>query len=189
MKRDSRFWAISGAFGGLLFATNLALGAGLTYLSGNPGMSGLITGFTTAFFFYLAAQFTRRFGAITICFTLYCLLAVPTVLMGPPGLYKIAVGLAAGVVTDAVLVAARFRFGGFLVAFAAFVAVLLAGTFAAFILFEFPNFNRFRDFMFILAAIFTIEGWISAWATRRFLFGRVLKIPAVRRLVPPAAER
>ena len=51
MNDKIRLWIISGAFGGLLFAVNLSLGAGITYATGNPGFSGLITGFTTSFIF------------------------------------------------------------------------------------------------------------------------------------------
>ena len=178
MSNGLRLWIIAGGFGGALFAMNLAFGAGLTYASGQPGLSGLVTGFTTAFVLFGVVAITRRFGAVTIAFTLYCLLAVPTVLMGPPGIYKILVGFAAGLALDIVLYVAKYRFVGFLIGFVGYVAVLLVGTYGAFMYLNLPQIERFRSAMLALAAIFTVQGWVGAWASRKFLVPRIKSIPA-----------
>ena len=62
MDNKARLWFISGAFGGMLFAINLSLGAGLTYATGNPGFSGLITGLTTSFVLYMLMSTTKKLG-------------------------------------------------------------------------------------------------------------------------------
>lgn len=186
MNNKIRLWSLSGAFGGLLFAINLSLGAGLTYATGNPGFSGLITGLTTSFVLYMLMSTTKRFGAITIAFTLYCLLATPTVLMGPPGPYKILVGLICGLTFDLILYLLKYRFYSFLIGFLGYVLVMLAGMYTAYVYLSLPQLDKFRNLMFILATIFTVEGWVAAWLSKITFERRIKKLSVVKKvsLVP-----
>lgn len=186
MNDKARLWFLSGAFGGMLFAINLSLGAGLTYATGNPGFSGLITGLTTSFVLYILMSTTKKFGAITIAFTLYCLLATPTVLMGAPGPYKILVGLVCGLTFDSVLYLLKYRFYSFLIGFLGYVLVMLAGMYLAYVYLNLPQLDKFKSLMVMLAAIFTIEGWIAAWVGKITFEKRIKKLSVVKKvsLVP-----
>ena len=182
MDNSKRFWILSGAFGGFLFALNLSLGAGLTYATGNPGFSGLITGLTTAYVLYMLMRTTKRFGAITIAFTLYCVLATPTVLMGAPGPYKILVGLACGLAFDLVLYFLKYKFFSFLIGFLCYVIVMLIGTYAAYLYLGLPQLDKFQKMMYILAAIFTIEGWLAAWLGKLTFEKRIKKLSITKKI-------
>jgi len=186
MNTARRLWILSGAFGGLLFAINLTIGAGLTYATGNPGFSGLVTGFTTSFVFYILVRTTERFGAVTIAFTLYCLFAIPTVLMGPPGPYKVLVGFLCGLAFDSILYFFRYRFSAYLGGFVIFVAVMLPAIYLAYLYLDFPGIDRFRSLMFILAGIFVAEGWIAAWVAKALFNRRISELSVVKKvsLVP-----
>jgi len=186
MDDKKRLWILSGAFGGLLFAINLSLGAGLTYATGNPGFSGLITGLTTSFVLFMLMSTTKKFGAITIAFTLYCLLATPTVLMGPPGPYKILVGLVCGLTFDLILYLLKYRFYSFLIGFLGYVFMMLIGTYTAYFYLNLPQLDKFKSLMFILAIIFTVEGWIAAWLSKITFEKRIKKLSIVKKvsLVP-----
>lgn len=182
MNKTTKLWIISGAFGGLLFAINLALGSGITYATGNPGFSGLITGFTTSFVLYILYRLTNRFGAISISFTVYAILAIPTVLLGAPGVYKIAVGLLSGLAFDLTLKITKYKFYGFLIGFLLFVMVMIPTTFYSYVYFALPNLEKFRSAIFMLAAIFTVEGWVAAWFTKKFFDKRLKNLSSVRNI-------
>ncbi|MEI7868464.1 MAG: hypothetical protein WCI11_11280 [Candidatus Methylumidiphilus sp.] len=182
MNDKARLWSLSGAFGGMLYAINMTLGAGLTYATGNPGFSGLITGFTTSFVLYMLMSTTKKFGAISIAFTLYCLLAIPTVLMGPPGVYKVIVGLICGLTFDSILYIFRYKFYSFLLGFLGYVLVMLAGTYLAYSSLNLPQLEKFKSFMFVLAAIFIIEGWIAAFLSKIAFDKRIKKLSVVKKV-------
>lgn len=182
MNNNIKLWIISGAFGGLLFAINLALGAGITYATGNPGFSGLITGLTTSFVLFILYRLTVKFGAIAIAFTVYSILAIPTVLLGAPGPYKILVGLLSGLAFDTILYIFKYKFRGYLVGFFVFVAVMIPTTYYSYVYFALPNLEKFKSVIFILAAIFTVEGWIAAWLAKSFFNKRLKNLSSVRNI-------
>ena len=157
MKKTNNLWIISGSFGGLLFAINLTLGSGLTYLTGNPGFSGLITGFTTSFVLYILHRIIyRKFGAITIAFTVYSVLAIPTVLLGSPGVYKIIIGLISGLAFDVILKIFRYKFYAFILGFIAFVLAMIPLTYYSYILLALPKLEKFKEAIFVFSYYFCI---------------------------------
>ena len=182
MNNNIKLWIISGAFGGLLFAINLSLGAGITYATGNPGFSGLITGLTTSFVLYILYRLTNKFGAIAIAFTVYSILAIPTVLLGAPGIYKIAVGLLSGLAFDIVLKATKYKFYGYLIGFFFFVLIMIPTTYFSYVYLALPNLEKFKSAMFMLAAIFTFEGWVAAWFAKKFFRKRLKNLPSVKNI-------
>lgn len=182
MKNNSRFWILCGAFGGLLYAINLSLGSGLTYVSGNPGFSGLITGITTAFILYILMRLTNIFGAITISLTTYCLLATPTVLMGPPGLYKIMVGFTCGLIFDCILYIFRYTTFSFLVGFLGYVLSMITTIYIAYIYLDLPQLDKFKKFMIALSVIFFIEGCIATWLGKTFFDRRLKRLSVAQKI-------
>jgi membrane-associated HD superfamily phosphohydrolase len=160
----------------------ISLGAGITYATGNPGFSGLITGFTTSFVFYILYRITNKFGAIAIAFTIYSILAIPTVLLGAPGIYKIAVGLLSGLAFDIVLRIFNYKFKGFIIGFLIFVVVMIPLTYYSYVYFALPNLEKFRSMIFILAGIFIIEGWIAAFFAKAFYDKRLKNLTTVKNI-------
>lgn len=188
MNKNKKLWVISGAFGGLLFAINFSLGALFTYATGTPGASGIVTGFTTGFVFFILMRMTKSFGAIGIAFTLYCLLATPTVLMGPPGPYKILIGLLCGLSFDAIIYILKFNKISFYLGFLTYVAVLSLGIYIAYTFLNLPDFDKFKKVMFIFLGIFTFEGWISGWLANKLFNNRLIKLSVVKKISIPELE-
>lgn len=182
MNDKMKLWIISGAFGGLLFAINLALGAGITYATGNPGFSGLITGLTTSFVLYILYRLTNKFGAITIAFTIYSILAIPTVLLGAPGIYKIIIGLLSGLAFDTVLYFFKYKFKGYIVGFFVFVLVMIPLTYYSYVYLALPNLEKFKNAIFMLAGIFIVEGWIAAFLAKIFFNKRLKNLSSVKNI-------
>jgi hypothetical protein len=182
MDNKVKFWIISGAFGGLLFAINLTLGAGITYATGNPGFSGLITGLTTSFILYILQRVTKKFGSISIAFTVYSILAIPTVLLGAPGIYKILIGLLSGLAFDSVLYFGKYKFKSYLFGFFVFVLVMIPLTYFSYVYLALPNLEKFKSAILILACVFIVEGWIAGYLSRKFFNSRLKNIPSVKNI-------
>ena len=174
-------------FAGILFALNMSIGAILTYVTGTPGASGIVTGFFTGFIISLAALMVpiRNNGPkifpITLLFAGYCIIAWPTVLMGPPGPYKILVGVAAGAIYDlcARFLPTRIRL---YVAWIGFTLILLAGTMLFFYILKFDSFESFKKAVWFLFAIFTIEGLIMTYVASLLFKKKLKEQPVARRI-------
>ena len=106
---------VSGGMSALLFAVNIAIGSALTLAAGIPMASILITGIVFGFFVVLTGTIAREFGSLIVLMTLYSIFSIPTVLLGPPGIYKVAIGFLMGVGFDIpVLLLKRRRFSYYL---------------------------------------------------------------------------
>lgn len=152
--------AVLAAFAASLFAANIALGAIFTIVTGTPGASGLLTGLTTGFFIALSALYVPRFGAATIVFTAYCIAAWPTVLMGPPGWYKIFVGFCAGAIYDVAAIYLKNKFKLY-IGWLLFTIVLLVGVSLFFTILDLPGIDSFKKAVYFLFVIFTVEGFLT----------------------------
>jgi hypothetical protein len=169
--------AVLASFAASLFAVNIAMGAVFTMVTGTPGASGLLTGLSTGFFLALSALYIPRWGAVTTVFTVYCIAAWPTVLMGPPGWYKIIVGFCAGALYD---LAAKFLPRGIklYIGWIFFTFVLLGGVWFFFELLDLPGLAAFKKAVWLLFGIFTIEGIATTFLANR-LFKRHLVDQAI----------
>ena len=81
-----------------------------------------------------------RFGAATLLWFVFTIFAIPTLTFGPPGWYKVIVGIISGIVWDAVIsIFKRSRFGYILsagvgasvITYGVFIAAKLLGLPAA----------------------------------------------------------
>lgn len=176
------FW-LSVLFGGLLFAVNLSFGAGLTYATGNPSFDMLITGLTTSFLLYILVSMTKKFGAITIASAIYCFLAVPIVLTGPPGIYKILIGIAGGLVFDAILYFLNYKFSAFLLGIAGYAITSVAGIYFAYDIFNFAQFEKFKSIIIILTGTYIVSAWVSAWLARITWKKRISQLSLIKQFI------
>lgn len=173
---------LSGGFGAMLFIVNFLLGATLTYLFGIPGLSGLITGLTSGFVIAIAASSSPRFSTVSIAFTLYCVLAIPTVLMGPPGVYKVVVGLFAGLAYDSLSTLFRNRKTAHYIGWVAYTSVILALTYFAYVWLKLPEIQKFQRLVFFLFFAFLIEGFVGTHLGHLFFRRHLQKNRIVQQL-------
>lgn len=171
-----------GGFSAALFGLNFLLGATLSYATGIPGLSGLITGLTTGFLLAIAWLSLPYFGTATIVFTLYCVLAIPTVLMGPPGIYKVAVGLFSGLAYDIFALIIKNKKLHLLAGWTAYTVVILILTYLFFVLLNLPGIEKFEKMVIFLFAIFLIEGWIGTLFAKWFFNKHLSKLDLIQNL-------
>lgn len=102
MTRKPIFVFTSVGFGIASFAIAFALGSALTMTTGIPLAGGLLNGVLTAMVLTIGLRATRFFGSATLMWLVFSLCAVPTTTLGPPGAYKIVIGLIAGLLWDVI---------------------------------------------------------------------------------------
>lgn len=87
-------------FGIVSFVIAWALGSILTASTGIPLIGGLVNGILTGMVLTIGLIARKsKFNATTMWLT-FSLIAIPTTTLGPPGAYKIIIGLVAGLIWD-----------------------------------------------------------------------------------------
>jgi len=180
--------AVLAAFAASLFAVNIAMGAVFTLVTGTPGASGLLTGLTTGFFLALSALYIPRWGATTMVFTAYCIAAWPTVLMGPPGWYKILVGFCAGAIYGLAVKLLTNKFKLY-IGWILFTLVLLVGVTLFFEILNLPGIESFKKAVYFLFVIFTIEGIATTFLAKRLFDKYLVSQTIAKRLQTMFAEK
>src|SRR5215218_4416022 len=87
-------------FGIAAFIVAFSLGSMLTATTGIPLIGGLLNGVLTAMILTVGLLATRFFGSATLMWIIFSICATPTTTLGPPGVYKIAIGAVAGLLWD-----------------------------------------------------------------------------------------
>jgi hypothetical protein len=172
--------------GAATWVAAMASGQLIVLATGVPASSAALNGFVVPFLLVFGVEaIPAARWRMTIAFGVYGVLAIPTVLLGPPGPHKILVALAAGILTDMVLHGMR-RFSPYFrnaVAFALWGALLalLARVFYA--LLPLPGKEKFLDAFVALTIVFVVLSVIgSAVGTFVFRKSRLADNPLVRRI-------
>jgi hypothetical protein len=164
---------VAGVFGAAMWALSFATGAMLVYATGIPGLSGFVTGLIQPFFLVVVIKIVPRFGAFVLAFSVYAILSIPTVLLGPPGVYKILIAVFSGLCAEFVLAITRRRTWGIFLAFITFGIALSVSAYAAFHLMHLPGAEAFEKAFPFIATIYTVETVVGAaigiWVFRRYL--------------------
>ena len=66
--------------------------------------------------------------------------------------------------------------------FLGYVLVMLAGTYLAYSYLNLPQLERFKSLMFVLATVFTIEGWLAAFLSKIAFEKRIKKLSVVKKV-------
>ncbi|MBI2575368.1 hypothetical protein HYV82_05785 [Candidatus Woesearchaeota archaeon] len=124
---DLRQLTIAAGFGALMFAIGFAISTPIQLITGTPGTGGLVSGIILIILLVIGDRILQRFGYGTVSATTMAILSIPTVLFGAPGIYKVAVGFAGGLLWDAsLLFLKRNRVGYTIAAIAAGTAILIS---------------------------------------------------------------
>jgi len=168
---------MAGVFGGLLFGINFGFQA-LVGLFGMPGASGFITGLTVPFALALVSQINKEWGTATVSWTLYSMLAIPTLLMGLPGPYKLILGFFGGLMYDVGYCGLHFRKVGLYLALVLYTVILALGFYGVWRFGLFPDMTQGRVVQILVAvsAVFLVEGVVSTWFATWFFKKRLAKI-------------
>jgi len=106
MEKIKISFAIVG-FGFCAFLVAFVLGSVLTMTTGIPLLGGLINGVFVAMILTVGLLSIQRFGTATSMWFVFSLFCIFTTTLGPPGIYKVVIGLVAGFIWDIVYFGTR----------------------------------------------------------------------------------
>lgn len=172
-----------GMLASVSFLVEISLGLILTpVISGIPLIGGTLSAVPDAAVVFLGAYLVPRRGGITLFALILLTLSTITPSFGPPGLYKIFIGLALGLIFEAVLLLGRRHtwsyFVGTSLAFAASIPV----TYWAWKVFGLPGVEALAPRIPLLMAIYATLALFGAWLGRVVYERRLRHIPAIERL-------
>ncbi|MBI2142553.1 hypothetical protein HYU15_03645 [Candidatus Woesearchaeota archaeon] len=171
--------AICGGFGAIAAFAGLALNLPGIMITGVP-LTGIIP--VAAVFFALLSLIVRKFGAVTIAAGVYSLIAIPTVLFGPPGVYKLFLGIILGLLFDSLLMAFRYSRTGYYVAAAVSYATVVPATYLALLFLGFPAAERLARFVPYLMIWYVIAVIATVWLTMLIYEKKLKNLKVVKQL-------
>lgn len=168
---------LAGSIGGLVYGLNFGTQA-LVGIFQMTGATGFISGLTVPFFLALASRINKQWGTATIIWTLYSAMAIPTVLMGTPGPYKLVVGLLGGLAYDLGYCGLRCRDYALYVGLLLYVTVMGMLFYAVYALGLTPEVSggSVARLLVIVSTVFALEGLASTRLAIWFHENRVRKI-------------
>jgi hypothetical protein len=175
MKMKQSSYVLSGVFGAFMWVVAFALGGAVVLVTNVPLLGGLVQVLILACLFAINSMIVQRFGAMTIQAVVFTIISWPTIVFGPPGWYKIPVGLVLGLTVDIMLRATKYTNWGRMLSIATGFVLCVPFLWWAMAVFGLEDAaEKLRPLMFIIMAVYAVEGVIGAWIGIR-LFNRRLK--------------
>jgi hypothetical protein len=153
----------------------------IPFVSGIPLIGGTISAIPDAVIVFLGAYLVPRRGAILLFATILLTLSTVTPSFGPPGLYKILIGIALGLIFEAILLFSR-RETAYVIATAVVFSASIPVTFLAWQLFELPGIDSLRSQVPFLMSLYFVEGAIGAALGYLLYRHRLARLRLVRHL-------
>lgn len=149
--------------GALVFVLDFILVVGLEAVIGIPGVGLLIDTIILIAIAVVGAKIVPKFGVFTIWALIYSVLAIPTNIIGPPGIYKIVIGLVLGLLGDVILFLFRYKNLGYYLSLT--IANVLTIPFLYFFLIKLglPGASELKSAVVYFIPIVVVEGLLGAW--------------------------
>ena len=153
-----------GIFASLSFLIDISLGLILTPLvSTVPLIGGLLSAIPNAAIVFLGAYLVPRRGSVTLFTVILLTLATVTPSFGPPGFYKIAIGIILGLIAETILWVFGRRPFIYILGTGVSFALSIPATWLAWKIVHLPNSARLLHEMPILIGAYFILGITGAW--------------------------
>lgn len=174
-------------FGAATWVAAMLSGQLIVLATGVPASSGLLNGFVVPFLLVLGLRALPHSWHLTVAFTVYGALAIPTVLLGPPGVHKVAVALVAGIAADLLIrvTKGKLHHSAYVLSLAVWGLLLVVMARYAFEIeaLQLPGKEKFIKAFPVLAAVFVLEAVAGAFVASKVFDGRRLADrPAIERL-------
>jgi len=167
----------------LLFAVDFALGSWVNSISSLPGMSSFVNTLANVFVLTLAILITRKFGAPTIIYGIYGILALPTSLGGGgPGFWpKIPLCILSGLLFELPIVLSNFKRKGFIISLPLFFIIGYGAYLPVYYIMGMPEFSSLAKLFIPGAVILLIIGYIGMWLSFK-VYNRIKNKSVIRQL-------
>jgi hypothetical protein len=176
-------FVFAGITGALIFAVAFLLGAGIILATGVPATGGIVNILVAVLLMVIAKHIKPKFGFATLALTITFAIAIPTIIGGTPGIYKIAVGLAIGIIFDLVISFFRNANFSYLIAGSLGAVVSIGTIFIAMQLMDLPGIDKLAPLMKYLIPIQAINGLVGALLGNLIFNKRLKTLPAIQRMM------
>ena len=150
-------------FGTLGFVLAFIFGSGIIAITGIPATGGLLNIFITAIVVFIGINILRgKFGSGALICAILSTLAVPTIIIGPPGIIKIIIGILFGLTFDIALFLFRKTKFRFAISGASGVIMAFYLMYLMFVLLDLPEAGKMQPLLLPLTAIYAILGAVGS---------------------------
>jgi hypothetical protein len=186
--RDIRALTLCGGFGAISFVIMWGLGSILLMTTGLPLIGGLFSSIANAFTLIIGVCLVNRIGAATIISLTLGILTVPTLILGPPGIYKIPLTLLLGITFEVLSMAVGYR--------KKILPILVAITFTISVPIEyfifrtlgFPAADKLKNILEWVMLIYFFNSLLGSWLGLRFYESKVSKLQIVQSWIATRGE-
>ena len=180
---EIKHFVLAGVFGALTFVVAFALGSGIILATGIPATGGIVNIFAAVLLMIIGIRIVPKFGFATLATAILFTIAIPTVIGGPPGVYKIVSGIVIGLTFDmVVLLLGRTNWIHILAGSLASIVSLLC-VYLALITLQLPGVDKLEPLLKFLIPIQAINGALGAFVANLLFDKRLKNISAIQRLM------
>jgi hypothetical protein len=178
--KDVRSLTLCGGFGAISFVIMWSLGSILLIATGLPLVGGIASSIANAFVLIIGILLVGRVGAATLISLTLTTLAIPTVILGPPGVYKILLGLFMGVAFEALLAIFRYKRWIYVFGLAITFAASVPMEYVLFKILGFPAAEQLKSMIFLIMAVYFVNAMFGSWLGMRFYDKKISKLQIVQ---------
>ena len=176
-------FAFAGITGALIFATAFLLGAGIILATGIPATGGIVNILVAVLVMTIAKHIKPKFGFATLSLTIMFAIAIPTIIGGTPGVYKILIGFLLGLTFDLVVYLLKNTNKSYLLAGALGSVVSIVSIFFAMKFLELPGVDKLQPLLKFLIPLQALNGLVGAFLGNKIFNNRLKDLPAVKRMM------
>lgn len=178
---DLRSLTIAAGFGALMFFFNFIASTTMVTLTGIPGTGGVAVGVLLGYLIAILVMLVPRTGVITVAFLVFGILSVPTIVMGPPGLYKLGL-LPMAIIMDACLALIKQRKAALYIGMSIGLVSGMIAFYYLLLAMGFPAAERFGKYILPITAVLVAEVLLGIWLGILTYEKRLKKLKVVRQM-------
>lgn len=158
--KDITFMAIATA---ILFVLSFFIATAINAATGVPASAGLVMLFFASLLISIYISVLRKAGVVTIIMILHTTLSIPTMIFGPPGIYKVAVGIIYAIIIELFIFIGGYKQLPYYLGLSIAAATVPITEFLFMVLLGLPNAQNLAPLLGPLTAIFFVEGLVGTW--------------------------
>ncbi len=180
---QTKHFVLSGIFASLTFAVAFLLGTGIILATGIPAVGGIANIFASVLVIMIGIKIVPKFGFATITMGIMFAIAIPTVIGGSLGIFKVINGILIGLTFDIIVTLGKRTFLSHLLGGAIGSMVSILSLYFALDLLDLPGIDKLQPLLKYLVPFQAINGALGAWAGIAIFNKRLRHISAIKRLM------
>lgn len=188
MKKERNSWELkdfvfAGITGALIFAFAFLLGSGIILATGIPATGGIANILVAVLLMTIAKHIKPKFGFATLALAITFTIAIPTIIGGTPGAYKIIVGILIGVTIDSAVLIFKNTNISYLIGCSLGAMVSIVSIFIAMKIMVLPGVDKLQPLMLYLTPIQGVNGLIGAFLGNYIFNSKLKNLPAIKKIL------